>query len=665
MKSKVLFFLGLFGVSSIYAQLTQADSTYIYDQNGVQHWYHIQKDVYCFKLTNEVQYTGNVNPCVENQEYWQDAPTKFNEINFNPSSSLFDRYNQIVQLQSTNDYEVSSVALTRYADSTYTSQEYYRTDDRIMVTFNDPLLDNATITSFADEYSLELIHEPSSALPNTVSWTYIFRLIPDREGLMTTVRLAQIINENEPQLVKLAEPNMFSVEPLNCQPTTEMSLTPGNVQGTWHIRNTGDVIWNGQSGTNDADADLCECWGAGYTGEGIKMGIIDFGAFEFSHNDFEGSNIPKAYNVEELDYETSNFALNSNDFHAMKVTGIVAATPNNTAQGQRWAVGAAYNTEVIPYINRFTSSDVPALNSQIVQSLQAAVLEGVDVINMSFRTNAAIGSIDIQINNAVSVGRPDPNDPNNYFGIVCVAGVGNNDVQGSNFPANMPNVIGVGWSNPNDYRCSSNPPGGFAWTATSGDGSTYGPPEYNYDVVAPGELLVTTNLAAFGSYDVSALGSSYSTPIVASIAAMILEKNPLLTWSEVRELIRNGAEKVNTNTYDYNMFGNAPGYNNEMFYGRVSCINSINQTLNITEEEKPLALTVMNMGEHQYLVFIPESGQVQPYELYDMSGRLLLNGKATPGNVEIPIDLSAYHSGMYFLKIYNSERTILSTKLMK
>lgn len=664
MKSKVLFFLGLFGVSSIYAQLTQADSTYIYDQNGVQHWYHIQKDVYCFKLTNEVQYTGNVNPCVENQEYWQDAPTKFNEINFNPSSSLFDRYNQIVQLQSTNDYEVSSVALTRYADSTYTSQEYYRTDDRIMITFNDPLLDNATIASFADDYSLELIHEPSSALPNTVSWTYIFRLIPDREGLMTTVRLAQIINEDEPQLVKLAEPNIFSVEPLDCQPTTEMSLTPGNIQGTWHIRNTGDVIWNGQSGTNDADADLCECWGAGYTGEGIKMGIIDFGGIEFSHNDFEGSNIPKAYNVDDEVYETSDFQL-QNYGHAMQVTGVVAATPNNTALGQRWAVGAAYNTEVIPYINAFTPSDPGAMNSQIVQSIQAAVEEGVDVINMSFRTNAAFGTIDIQLNNATTVGRPDPNDPNNYLGIVCVAGVGNDDLQGSHFPANLPNVIGVGWSNPNDYRCSSNAPGG-GWSVNSGDGSTYGPPEYNYDVVAPGELLMTTNLSTLGQGDYTVtLGSSFSSPIVASIAAMILEKNPLLTWTEVRDLIRSGAEKVNPGTYDYNMFGNAPGYNNEMFYGRVSCINSINQTLNITEEEKPLELTVMNMGEHQYLVFVPESNNIQPYELYDMSGRLLLSGNTTPGNIEIPIDLSAYHSGMYFLKIYNSERTILSTKLMK
>ncbi|MBW7868585.1 MAG: T9SS type A sorting domain-containing protein [Brumimicrobium sp.] len=135
--------------------------------------------------------------------------------------------------------------------------------------------------------------------------------------------------------------------------------------------------------------------------------------------------------------------------------------------------------------------------------------------------------------------------------------------------------------------------------------------------------------------------------------------------SDVRDLIRDGAEKVNPDTYDYNMFGNTPGYNNEMFYGRVSCINSINQTTNIKEEDKAIELTVMNMGEYQYLVFISKSGQIQPYELYDISGRLLLSGTVTPGNVEIPIDLSLYHRGIYILKIYNSERTILSTKLMK
>src|SRR5690554_843735 len=439
MKSKILFFMGILGASSSYSQSIPADSTYIYDQHGVQHWYHIQKDVYCFKLDAEAEYTGSVNPCVENQEYWNNAPSKFNEINFSPTSTYLQRYNQIIQLQNLSDYELSSVALTKMDTADYTQQQFYRTDDRILITFNDPLLDNTAIDVFADAYNLEMVHEPSSFLPNSVSWTYIFRLIPDREGLMTTVRLAQIINENEPQLVKLAEPNMYSVEPLNCQPTTEMSLTPGNIQGTWHIRNTGDVIWNGQSGTIDADADICECWGAGYTGEGIKMGIIDFGGIEFSHNDFEGSNIPKAYNILTEQYTSSNFTIQNNG-HAMQVTGIVAATPNNTALGQRWAVGAAYNTEVIPYINEFIGAS--GMNSQIAQSIQAAVEEGVDIINMSFRTNAAFGSIDIQINNAIAVGRPDPNNPNNALGIVCVAAVGNDDLVGSHFPANLPNVIG-------------------------------------------------------------------------------------------------------------------------------------------------------------------------------------------------------------------------------
>jgi hypothetical protein len=222
-----------------------------------------------------------------------------------------------------------------------------------------------------------------------------------------------------------------------------MGLTPGNIDGTWHIQNTGGVIWNGQSGSDDADADLCECWGDGYTGEGVKMGVIDFGGIEFSHDDFEGSNIPKAYRADDGVYETSDFLL-QNYGHAMQVTGMVAATPNNTSLGQRWAVGAAYNTEVIPYINQIGGSTNPtATNGQIAQSIQAAVIEGVDIINMSFRVNAALGSIDIQINNAVNTGRPDPNDPNNYLGIICVAGVGNDNVQGSNFPANMPNVIGL------------------------------------------------------------------------------------------------------------------------------------------------------------------------------------------------------------------------------
>lgn len=406
-------FLLLFGVSTSYAQIP--DSTYIYDQYGVQHWYHIQKDVYCFKLSAEAEYTGTVNPCVANQEYWDNAPTKFNEINFSPTSSYLQRYNQVMQLQGLSDYEISSVALTKNATEDYTSQKFYRTDDRILITFNDPLLNISSINAFATTYNLELVHEPSSALPNSVSWTYIFRLIPNRDKPMTTIELAQTINENESALVKLAEPNMYSVEQLDCTPTTEVGLTPGGTNGTWHIRNTGGVIWGGQSGINDADADICECWGEGYTGNGIKVGIIDFGGIEFTHADFEGTNIPKAYNALTGTDETSNFALDPANGHGMQVTGVVAATPNNNSLGQRWAVGSAYNSTVIPYINRIgVSITTFTTNGDIAVSIQKAVEDSVDVINMSFKTDASVGTIEIQLNNATTVGRPDPNSPGVY-----------------------------------------------------------------------------------------------------------------------------------------------------------------------------------------------------------------------------------------------------------
>ena len=103
-------------------------------------------------------------------------------------------------------------------------------------------MDNQTIATFAAQYNLEMVHSPDPALPNEVSWTYTFRLNPGKNKEMTTIRMAQIINENEPFLVKLAEPNLYSVKPLDCETTSEMGLSPGGTDGTWYIDNTGGVI---------------------------------------------------------------------------------------------------------------------------------------------------------------------------------------------------------------------------------------------------------------------------------------------------------------------------------------------------------------------------------------------------------------------------------------
>ncbi len=81
MKSKLIFFsLLLYWAMPSIAQLT-LDITFVYDEAGVKHWYHIQKDVYCFKIAGDVEYTGTLNACVANVTYWDNAPSKFNEVN--------------------------------------------------------------------------------------------------------------------------------------------------------------------------------------------------------------------------------------------------------------------------------------------------------------------------------------------------------------------------------------------------------------------------------------------------------------------------------------------------------------------------------------------------------------------------------------------------------
>lgn len=197
-----------------------------------------------------------------------------------------------------------------------------------MITFNDPQLSIEEIDIFALQYGLKLEYTPLSNLPNDVSWAYSFSIEKPRSKDMTSIVLAQMINEQEISLVKYADPNTFSVQDLSCDPITELTNFPNNLNDSWYIQNDGGIIKNGKSGLNDADADICECWAAGATGTGVRIGVIDHGAFQFSHPDFAGSNIPYVFDATNQSIKTVDFFYDSTEVtsHSMNVTGLIAAT---------------------------------------------------------------------------------------------------------------------------------------------------------------------------------------------------------------------------------------------------------------------------------------------------------------------------------------------------
>ncbi|WP_169312095.1 S8 family peptidase [Fluviicola taffensis] len=580
-----------------------------------------------------------------------------NELLLNSNATYTDLLALKDSIIASGQLRMFAPVLTKYPYNANVQQRYYRTDDQLLITFHDPLIDSATIASFANEYQLKLVHKPSTLLNNSVSWGYIFKLDAKPDTILNTIIMANVIATYESALVKYVTPNIIGGDFLDCGVVSEMNTSTGGISGTWHIRNEGQVIWNGQSGVNDADADICECWGAGFTGDGVKIGVIDEGGFESSHPDIKpfgaGFNATLPLNT----YPPSGTDFYSDySGHGMAVSGVIGATPNNTSLGERWAAGVAYDATLHPYLVNLSAT-------QVLEALQAANEMGMDVVNMSFRI-----PFDANINNHITNSLTTTRFVNGqYRGVIFVAATGNDNLQASNFPANHPGVIGVGMTNPEDYR--SNYDLVNTWTTNPNKGSTYGPPSFNYDVVAPGEIIMTLDLKGAngfdaGDYIVPLAGTSFSTPIVSGIASILLQKNPNLTYAEVKNLIRNGADKVRPSTYNYSMYPGTPGYNNEMFYGRVSCINSLNQVLGINENSLQ-KLTVQSFTNYNYVLVLPEFKENQRVTIVNALGQTVWEESVVESKYGVEFSMEKFSSGLYLLNLYENEVLLGNFKLIK
>lgn len=635
------------------------DSVSYFNGNGTLSWWYLQKDVILFRTQNDSAYTGYLDTLlIDDFNFYEGEASNFNELLLNSNTTLTDLINIKNDIINSGQFQFFAAVLTEYPYDPNVQQKYYRTDDQLLITFNDPLLDSVSIANFAQQYSLKLLRKPLAGLNSSVSWSYVFQLDSKPDTLLNTIIMANIIATFEPLLVKIVTPNIIGGEQLGCVEHNEMTAMAITNNYLWHIRNNGDITFAGQTGTVDADADICECWGEGYTGEGIHVGVIDGDVFKSSHPDLKpfekGWN---SYTNLEIPYDEDTNPFSS-DSHAMVVSGLIAARANNNGPLKR-SIGAAYGASVHPYFASFANSSTATVH--VRAAIQAAISQNMDIVNMSF-TVPYDAIISYEINNGILTGRPDGNG--GFKGIVFVAGSGNSDSQQSFFPANDPNVIGVGSSNPNDYR-SANLNG---W-AGANSGSSYGPPSFNYDVVAPGELLFSTKISGGGggvAFDAEGvdLGTSISTPVVSSIAAILLEKNPGLTALEVRNHIRNGAEKVHPTVYNYNLYTNAPGYNDEMFYGRVNCLNSLNQVLSINENELQ-KLTLQHLEDGSYILILPKSEEIQNVKILNSLGQTVWETSTQKDQQEVAFTIEPFTNGMYFLQLSNKNKLVGNSKLIK
>jgi thermitase len=201
-------------------------------------------------------------------------------------------------------------------------------------------------------------------------------------------------------------------------------------------------------------------------------------------------------------------------------------------------------------------------DTQVAEGLYFAADNGARVVSMSFGVYPTWMVWDFTIIEAALQYCQDKN-------LVLVAASGNENQNVCRFPGTDPRTICIGGSNRDDVRKA------VGDTSIEGFwGACFGP---DLDVVAPClEIPTTDRLGASGytptDFDMRFNGTSSATPHVAALAGLIISLNPALTNMDVRKIISESTDKINSLGYVYLPTAGKPygTWNNDVGYGRIN-----------------------------------------------------------------------------------------------
>ncbi len=242
-------------------------------------------------------------------------------------------------------------------------------------------------------------------------------------------------------------------------------------------------------------------------GSQVIVAVIDSGV-DLDHPELEDILISG------YDFANNDAVPEDDTGHGTRVCGILGALGDNLSG----IAGVAWNCDIVIMPLKFMKNNDGKTTGSLSDAIDAiyyAVDHGADVINASWGFYSYSGSLE----EAVRYARD--------HGVLFIASAGNkaqdNDTN-DHYPSNYPldNIIAVAAMNRyNDLASFSN----------------YG--ENSVDIAAPGDGLKTTDLG--GGYASWVSGTSFATPFVTGVAAMMISQFPDLDYLSVRVALLDAA----------------------------------------------------------------------------------------------------------------------------
>lgn len=251
------------------------------------------------------------------------------------------------------------------------------------------------------------------------------------------------------------------------------------------------------------------------TGKGIKIAVIDTGLTTLGSPYFDPEKVT-AFNL--LPPADKDFADGLNCMHGTGVVSLIAASRGSQGQIHPTTdfAGIAPDADIVAYRTLYDNGEDESVLPMIM-AIEDAIKQKVDVINISQTVGAGDPHI-TQLGQAVARALD--------AGIVVVAAAGNTEtsgLQGPAYPASFPGVISVGMINKTDAA----DPG--SWNMGP---ITIGAPGTGLIFLSPSRAR--PNPSAQNQSFQTADGTSYASPIVAGVVALMLEQDRQINGADSR-----------------------------------------------------------------------------------------------------------------------------------
>ncbi len=424
---------------------------------------------------------------------------------------------------------------------------------------------------------------------------------------------------------------------------------PEPVPETAPLSKTADHHY-GPSRTQLALMNAIEPLERGVNGKGVRIGFLDTPFSEFNHSAFDSLKSDNRL------IEIRNFTGKTDDIdtHGMQVASLAVGYQEGEL------IGPAHAAEVLAAITEYVPTETNQEEDNLVAGLEWLESEGADVVNISLgytdfdpgQNSYAVSDLDGDTGiTTIAV------DQAAALGVVVVTSAGNSGCSSPAFcwyyistPADADSAITVGAVASDSSRAP------FSSFGPTADG------RIKPDVSAMG---VHAYRAVFTTSFATGNGTSFSGPLVAAVAAQILQVNPELSPIDVRDILRMTAHQ-----------STAP--DNSLGWGIVNADAAVRMAESLID---PMSSSVTELPTETALLgnypnpfnpettiryALPQAGKVHlaVYNLLGHQVAVLVDESKPAGNYTTRFDAGDLPSGAYVYRLQAQDKIMAKTMIL-